>query len=129
MSLGRTAFVGGIALHGAESVESPFCCEAGVPVLVERCQPLRNKNRRGRAISGAVARPLDCSVLARVPRRREMESQLAAIRQRTHGRPWGSAEFVHGLEKATQRRLTPQKRGPREKIITDRSQPEFIFES
>jgi putative transposase len=59
----------------------------------------------------------------------EMESQLAAIRQRTHtGRPWGSAEFVHGLEKTTQRRLTPQKRGPREKIITDRSQPEFTFE-
>ena len=59
----------------------------------------------------------------------EMESQLAVIRQRTHtGRPWGSAEFVHGLEKATQRRLTPQKRGPREKIVTDRSQPEFTFE-
>jgi putative transposase len=59
----------------------------------------------------------------------EMESQLAVIRQRTHtGRPWGSAEFVHGLEKTAQRRLAPQKRGPREKIVTDRSQPEFTFE-
>jgi hypothetical protein len=58
-----------------------------------------------------------------------MESQLAVIRQRTHtGRPWGNAEFVHGLEKTTQRRLAPQKRGPREKIVTDRSQPEFKFE-
>ena len=59
----------------------------------------------------------------------EMESQLAVIRQRTHTvRPWGSAEFVHGLEKTTQRRLAPQKRGPREKIVTDRSQSEFKFE-
>ena len=59
----------------------------------------------------------------------EMESQLAGLRQRTHtGRPCGSAEFVHGLEKATQWRLTPLKRGPREKIITDRSQPELIFQ-
>jgi hypothetical protein len=46
MSLGRTAFMGGIALHGAESVESPFGCEAGVLALVERSQPLRNKSRR-----------------------------------------------------------------------------------
>ena len=46
LSLGRTAFVGGIALYGAESVESPFGCDAGVLVLVERCQPLRNKSRR-----------------------------------------------------------------------------------
>ena len=59
----------------------------------------------------------------------ERESQLAVIRQRTHtGRPWGSAEFVHGLEKTARRRLAPQKRGPREKIVTDRSQPERTFE-
>ena len=70
MSLGRTAFVGGIALHGAESVEGPFGCEAGVLVLVERSQPLRNKSGRGMAISAAVAGQLDCFVLARVPRRR-----------------------------------------------------------
>ncbi len=59
----------------------------------------------------------------------EMETQLAAPRQRAHtGRPWGSAEFIHCLEKARQRGLAQQKRGPREKIVTDRSQPEFIFE-
>jgi putative transposase len=49
----------------------------------------------------------------------ELESRLAVIRQRTHtGRPLGSAEFVQDLEKATQRRLGLQKRGPREKIVT-----------
>jgi putative transposase len=36
----------------------------------------------------------------------EMESTLAVIRQRTHtGRPLGSAEFIHGLERDTRRRL------------------------
>jgi putative transposase len=59
----------------------------------------------------------------------ELESQLAAIRLRTHtGRPWGSAEFIHGLETTTRRDLTPQKRGPREKIVIDRSQSELPFE-
>jgi hypothetical protein len=50
----------------------------------------------------------------------EMESRLAVLRQRTHtGRPLGTAEFIHSLEKAMQRRLTLQKRGPHEKIVTD----------
>ena len=58
----------------------------------------------------------------------ETESQLAVIPQRTHtGRPLGTAEFVHGLGKATQRRLALQKRGRRENIVTDRSQGEFTF--
>jgi hypothetical protein len=58
-----------------------------------------------------------------------MESKLAAIRQRTHtGRPVGTAEFIQGLERATQRRLTLQKRGPHEKIVTDRSQRELGFD-
>jgi hypothetical protein len=44
------------------------------------------------------------------------------IRQRTHtGRPLGSAEFTHSMEKIAQRRLAPQKRGPREDHY--RSQP------
>ena len=59
----------------------------------------------------------------------EMESTPAVIRRRTHtGRPLGSAEFIHGLEKETQRRLMQQKRGPREKIVTDRSQGELSFD-
>jgi hypothetical protein len=58
----------------------------------------------------------------------ETESQLAVIRQRTHtGPPLGTTEFVHGLEKATQRRLALQKRGRRENIVTDRSQGEFTL--
>jgi hypothetical protein len=58
-----------------------------------------------------------------------MESRLAVIRQRTHtGRPLGTAEFIHGLEKATQRRLTLQKCGPHEKIVRDRSQGELRFD-
>ena len=32
-----------------------------------------------------------------------------------HRRPLGSAEFIRSMEKIAQRRLTPQKRGPREK--------------
>jgi putative transposase len=59
----------------------------------------------------------------------ESESRLAVIRQRTHtGRPLGSAEFIHSMEKIAQRRLAPQKRGPREKIIIDRSQGELTFD-
>jgi hypothetical protein len=45
LPLGRTAFVGGTALHGAESVESRFGFQAGVLVMVERCQPLRNETQ------------------------------------------------------------------------------------
>jgi putative transposase len=59
----------------------------------------------------------------------EMESRLAVIRQRTHtGRPLGTAEFIQDLEKATQRRLALQKRGPHEKIVTDRRQGELTFD-
>ena len=59
----------------------------------------------------------------------ESESRLAVIRRRTHtGRPLGSAEFIHSMEKIAQRRLAPQKRGPREKIIIDRSQGELTFD-
>jgi hypothetical protein len=81
-------------------VVTPFICQIlvqkGIP-LVECCQPLRNKNRRRIAISGEVVRPLDCSVLARVPRRRG--EGITACRDspaHTHGstvgkcriRPW-----------------------------------------
>ena len=59
----------------------------------------------------------------------ESESRLAVIRQRTHtGLPLGSAEFVHSMERLAQRRLAPQKRGPREKVVIDRSQGELAFE-
>jgi hypothetical protein len=43
-------------------------------------------------------------------------------------RPLGNAEFIRSLEKIAQRRLAPQKRGSREKIVTDRSQGELTFE-
>jgi putative transposase len=60
----------------------------------------------------------------------ELESNLAILRQRTHtGRPLGSAEFVQELEKTTNRPLALQKRGPREKILTDRRQGELSFDS
>jgi putative transposase len=53
----------------------------------------------------------------------ETEARLAVIRQRTHtGRPLGTQEFIQDLEKMTQRRIALQKRGPREKIVTDRRQ-------
>jgi putative transposase len=59
----------------------------------------------------------------------ETEARLAVIRQRTHtGRPLGTQEFIQDLEKMTQRRIALQKRGPREKIVTDRSQGELTFD-
>jgi hypothetical protein len=59
----------------------------------------------------------------------EIESKLAVIRQRTHtGRPLRTAEFVQDLEKATQRQLALQKRGPREKIVTDQRQRQLTFD-
>jgi hypothetical protein len=58
----------------------------------------------------------------------EIESKLAVIRQRTHtGRPLGTAEFIQDLEKALQRQLALQKRGPREKIVTDQRQRQLTF--
>jgi len=60
----------------------------------------------------------------------EIESTLAVIPQRTHtGRSLRSAEFIHGLEKETQRRLMQQRRGPREKIVTDRKPRRTHFRS
>ena len=59
----------------------------------------------------------------------EMESRLAVIRQRTHtGRSLGTAEFIQRLEETAQRRLTLQKRGPHEKIDTDRRQGDLSFD-
>jgi putative transposase len=59
----------------------------------------------------------------------ETEARLAVIRQRTHtGRPLGTQEFIQDLEKMTQRRIALQKRGPREKIATDRRQGELTFD-
>jgi hypothetical protein len=51
---------------------------------------------------------------------KESASELAAIRLSTHtGRPLGTAEFVHALERSTQRPLAPQKRGRRPRAIAD----------
>jgi hypothetical protein len=51
---------------------------------------------------------------------KESGSELAAIRLSTHtGRPLGTAEFVHALERSTQRPLAPQKRGRRPQAIAD----------
>jgi putative transposase len=59
----------------------------------------------------------------------ETEARLAVIRQRTHtGRPLGTEQFIQDLEKAMQRRIALQKRGPREKIVTDRRQRELTFD-
>ena len=42
----------------------------------------------------------------------EMKAQLDAIRRCTHaGRPLGGEDFVHSLEKTTQRKLAPQRGG------------------
>ena len=51
---------------------------------------------------------------------KEDASALAAIRLSTHtGRPLGTAEFVHALERSTQRPLSPQKRGRRPRAVAD----------
>jgi hypothetical protein len=56
------------------------------------------------------------------------ESQLAAIRRSTYsGRPLGSQEFIHTLEKETKRRLVPQKRGPKKKTDKSEAQGTFSF--
>ena len=56
-------------------------------------------------------------------------NRLSLIRQRTHtGRPLGNAALIQSLEKAMERRLTLQKRGPHEKIFTDRRQGELTFD-
>ena len=51
---------------------------------------------------------------------KEDASALAAIRLSTHtGRPLGTAEFVHALERSTQRPLAPQKRGRPARAVAD----------
>jgi hypothetical protein len=44
------------------------------------------------------------------------------------GQPLENAEFIQSLEKAMQRRLTLQKRGPLEELVTDRRQGELTFD-
>ena len=59
----------------------------------------------------------------------ETEAGLAVIRQRTHtGRLLGTDEFIQDLEKVTQRPIALHKRGPREKLVTDRRQGELTFD-
>ena len=53
---------------------------------------------------------------------------MAAIRRSTYsGRPLGSQEFTHTLEKETKRRLVPQKRGPKKKTDKSEAQETFSF--
>jgi putative transposase len=55
---------------------------------------------------------------------KENETELTAIRQSTHtGRPLGNKEFVYCLERSTQRRLAPAKRGRPRKAGDDSKQP------
>jgi hypothetical protein len=51
-----------------------------------------------------------------------------AMAEKTHRPALGTAEFIQSLEKAMQRRLTLEKRGPHEKIVTDRRQGELTFD-
>ena len=127
----RGTSMGSIAVHRTESIESRGGFRSGGVALVERSWPLRDGTG-----------PTDASLALEIWRSHwtpsawreylaagESESGLALIRQRTHtGRPLGSAEFIHSMEKIAQRRLVPQKRGPREKIVADRRQGEFTFE-
>ena len=54
-------------------------------------------------------------------REKDCEEETAAIRQCTHtGRPLGTTEFVRAMETATQRCLTPLKRGRRKRTENDR---------
>jgi putative transposase len=57
------------------------------------------------------------------------ESEITAIRQCTHtGRPLGTAEFIHFLEEATQRRLAPRKGGRPGKSVEGANQSELVFD-
>lgn len=57
------------------------------------------------------------------------ESEIMAVRQSTHtGRPLGTEEFVHELEKATERALAPRKGGRPVKQVSDARQGELDFE-
>jgi putative transposase len=58
----------------------------------------------------------------------ETETELASIRQCTHtGRPLGTQEFVHALERAIERRLVPQKGGRPAKTRPDARQANLHF--
>ena len=58
----------------------------------------------------------------------ETEAELKAIRQCTHtGRPLGTSEFVQALEKATLRRLAPQKGGRQAKAAPDQRPADLVF--
>ena len=97
--------------------------------MVKRSQPLRDGANRCVFGSGDMEQSLDPFSMAGYLAAGESESRLALIRQRTHtGRPLGNIEFIHSMEKIAQRRLVPQKRGPREKIVVDRRQGELTFE-
>jgi hypothetical protein len=50
------------------------------------------------------------------------------VNTRTQAIPVGTAEFIQSLEKAMKRWLTLQKRGPHEKIVTDRRQGVLTFD-
>ena len=57
------------------------------------------------------------------------ESERVAVRQHTHtGRPLGTEEFVHELEEATKRPLTPQRGGRPTKDGKDERQRQLVFE-
>jgi hypothetical protein len=56
-------------------------------------------------------------------------NRLALIRQRRHtGHPLVNAALIQSLETAVQRRLTLQKRGPDENIVTGRRHGELTFD-
>ena len=60
----------------------------------------------------------------------ESAVELAAIRQCTHtGRPLGSEDFVRSLERATLRRLSPQKGGRPGRAIHDPDQGALTFDA
>jgi hypothetical protein len=98
MSAGWAAFVGSVALHGAESGASEIGARGQRLGMVERRCSLQNHwttaSWREYLAAG------------------ETETELASIRQCTHtGRPLGTQEFVHALEESMDRRLVPQKGG------------------
>ena len=115
-------------VYGFRGPKSP---RSRLLALVERGQPLRHATCRGLASPGDVAKSLGPPEWRNYLVAGESESRLAVIRQRTRThtrRPLGSAEFVHSMEKLAQRRLAPQKRGPREEVVIGRSQGELAFE-
>jgi hypothetical protein len=125
---GPVASLGGAA-YRAQSGESRFGFGGGAVALVQRSLSLRRQKARRVFDAGAVAQPLTTTAWHVYLSAGETEARLAVIRQRTHtGRPLGTEEFIQDLEKVTQRRIALQKRGPREKFVTDRRQGELTFD-